>query len=195
MLNIIFYPKSGEEAEMFIYINNGKYSMITAIIPAYNEEFSIKETIEKLNKMTAGLKKEIIVVNDGSSDGTGKILGNIKEIRVIGHEKNKGYGASIKDGILQAKGEWILIIDADGTYPTESIPTLLRYIKDYDMVVGARIGRNVNIQFVRKPAKWLISKFANYICQEKIPDLNSGLRIFKKEIALRFFELFPDGFS
>ena len=169
--------------------------MISVIIPSYNERLTIKDTIENLKKQTSSIDTEIIAVNDGSSDSTLEILRKIKGLKIINHETNKGYGASLKDGILASKGDWILIIDADGTYPPESIPTLLKYARDYDMIIGARTGKNVNIPFMRKPAKWVIAKFANYICEEKIPDLNSGLRLFKKEIAMRFFSLFPEGFS
>ena len=170
--------------------------MISVIIPSYNEATSIRDTVQKVNAQLKGIKKEIIVVNDGSTDDTGEILKEIKDIdNIIVHIKNKGYGASIKSGIIESRYDWILIIDADGTYPSESIHEMIKYLDDYDMVVGARIGKNVNIPAVRKPAKWLINQFANYICGERIPDLNSGLRIFKKEIAIRFFTLFPEGFS
>ena len=169
--------------------------MISVIIPAYNEENTIKRTIENIKDVLKTQNKEIIVVNDGSEDKTGEVLRKISGIKVMNHIQNKGYGAAIKTGVKNSAGEWILIIDADGTYPSEAIPSLLKYTKDYDMVVGARTGKNVHIPFMRRPAKWLLSRFANYISEEKIPDLNSGLRIFKKDIVLRFYELFPNGFS
>lgn len=169
--------------------------MISIVIPAYNEELSIKETLEKIISFTKSFKKEIIVVDDGSTDNTSEILKKIKDIKIVSNLVNKGYGYSLKKAILEAKGEWIMIIDADSTYPPESIPLLLRDFEKYDMIVGSRTGANVNIPLLRKPAKWIVNKFANYISQEKIPDLNSGFRIFKKEIALRFFDLFPDNFS
>jgi glycosyltransferase involved in cell wall biosynthesis len=169
--------------------------MISLIIPAYNEEHTIKKTIESIKSTLKNINIEIIVINDGSIDRTSAVLKKISGIRIIEHIKNKGYGAAIKTGVKHSSGEWILIIDVDGTYPPEAIPSLLKYTKDYDMVVGARIGKKVNIPLFRKPAKWILSKFANYLAEERIPDLNSGLRIFKKDIVLRFYDLFPNGFS
>lgn len=163
---------------------------ISVIIPAYNEGLTIGETLTKIKFYMRKVKNEIIVINDCSTDNTGEILGKIKGIRVITHEENKGYGASIKDGILNSSGEWILITDADGTYTPESISSVIKNRDQFDMVVGARIGKDVNIPFVRKIGKGIVNKFADYIAKEKIPDLNSGLRIFRKDIAIRFFDLF-----
>ena len=95
----------------------------------------------------------------------------------------------------QAQGDWIVITDADGTYPVEEIPTLLHDIPSYDMVVGSRTGKNVNIPFFRKPAKWIIGKLANFMAGKKIPDINSGLRVFNKAKAMEFMKLYPSGFS
>ena len=88
-----------------------------------------------------------------------------------------------------------MITDADGTYPVEEIPSLLKWTDRYDMVVGARTGEIVKIPFLRRPAKWFLRKLASYLAKTKIPDLNSGLRVFKKDIALKYWKLFPDGFS
>jgi len=97
--------------------------------------------------------------------------------------------------MMKTESEYILIIDGDGTYPTLPIPSLINYSKKYDMVVCTRTGRIVKIPFLRRPAKWFLRHFAEYLTKTKIPDLNSGLRIFKRDIALRFMNLFPDGFS
>ncbi len=88
-----------------------------------------------------------------------------------------------------------MIIDGDGTYPVKAIPELLEEVDNYDMVVGARTGKEVKIQLYRKPAKWFLSKLANYLVGTKIPDLNSGMRIFKKEAATDFFNILPSTFS
>jgi glycosyltransferase involved in cell wall biosynthesis len=110
---------------------------------------------------------------------------------------NRGYGAALKTGIRHAKGDWVCITDADGTYPNERIPELVERVitGDFDMVVGARTGENVAIPLRRRPAKWVIGKLANFVAGEPIPDLNSGLRIFDRAAALRFFGILPDGFS
>ncbi len=168
---------------------------LSVIIPAYNEEKAIEETIKGLKKELTklDLDYEIIVINDGSTDKTKKILEKIDGIRIINHPYNKGYGAALKTGISQAKGNWILITDSDGTYPTESIPELLKYTNEYDMISGARQGTYK--PFHGRPAKWILNKIASYLTNRKIPDLNCGLRMFKKNMALEFWHLFPAGFS
>jgi hypothetical protein len=88
-----------------------------------------------------------------------------------------------------------LILDADGTYPVSQIPRLFENLDQYDMIVGARTGKDVNIPLVRRPAKWLLSKLANFMAQTRIPDLNSGFRLFRKSLFLRYVNIFPSGFS
>ena len=169
--------------------------MISIIVPAYNEEKAISETIKEIKKAMDYYEYEIIVINDCSKDKTGAILTEVKGIRVINHPYNLGYGSSIKSGIKIAKGDWIFITDADGTYPIRDMPKLIPYIKNYDMVVGSRTKKQVRIPLLRKPAKILLNILARFLTGKKIPDLNSGLRIFKKSIALEFFHLFPSKFS
>lgn len=167
---------------------------ISIIIPAYNEEKNIKELISQI--FDAKIKNlDIVVVDDGSTDNTPKILSSIKGIRVLRHDTNRGYGAALKTAIKKCSSEYVMIIDADSTYPVDAIPELIKYSARYDMVVGARTGAVVKIPFFRKPAKWFLKHFAQYLTKSEIPDLNSGLRIFKRAIALRFMGIFPDGFS
>ncbi|MFC1524198.1 glycosyltransferase family 2 protein [Thermodesulfobacteriota bacterium] len=170
---------------------------LSVVIPAFNEKDGIAEVIEQLKKDLAGIttQKEIIVVDDGSTDGTSQLLTTIQGIQVISHVKNKGYGASLKTGMKAASHEWICITDADGTYPNERIPDLLARMHDNDMVVGSRVGSGAKIPLIRKPAKWTLNQIANYLVKVKIPDLNSGLRIFKKQVANKFLNLLPDSFS
>ncbi|MBW6451249.1 MAG: glycosyltransferase family 2 protein [DPANN group archaeon] len=169
--------------------------LISIIIPAFNEEKSINNTIVEvksvLNKSYDNY--EIIVINDGSKDKTSEIIKKIKDIKIINHEINYGYGAALKSGLNVSKGVWILITDSDGTYPIKEIPKLLKHINNYDMIIGSRAKKNIPL--VRKPAKWFLGKFAEYITGKKIPDLNSGLRLFKKDLAMRFYTLYPEGFS
>lgn len=169
---------------------------VSVIIPACNEEKGIGQTLEEIRNILEqnNFNYEIIVVNDGSTDMTGKIALE-KGARVITHDFNRGYGASIKAGVHQSSYEAILITDADGTYPVEAVPTILGHIENYDMVVGARIGDKVNMPLLRKPAKWLLTKLANYLSESNVVDLNSGLRAIKKEAFYRFNRLLPDGFS
>lgn len=167
----------------------------TIIIPVYNEEQSVKETIAKCHQIMTGINEEyeIIAVNDGSKDKSYSILKEIDNIILIDNPYNLGYGASIKKGIKQAKGEWIIITDADGTYPIDKIPELLEHIPRYDMVVGNR--QTDNDYLGRRPAKWLLKKLASFLVGRNIPDLNSGLRVFRADIAQEFMHLFPSGFS
>ncbi|MAG52823.1 MAG: hypothetical protein CMH62_02575 [Nanoarchaeota archaeon] len=170
---------------------------ISVVIPVYNEEKCVRRTIEEIKKVmeTTGKSFEIIAVNDCSRDRSYEILSEISDIKVLRHPINQGYGASLKTGIKASKGDWILIIDADGTYLPGEIPNLLKYTKTFDMVVGARTGRYVKIPLSRRPAKFILKKLAKILTKYDIPDLNSGLRIFKKEIALKYWNLFPKGFS
>jgi len=169
---------------------------VTIIIPAFNEQDGIGEVLDSIQQLMAseGIEGEIVVVDDGSTDETAQAV-EAWGVILVQHETNRGYGATLKTGIRHAKYDLMLITDADGTYPVEAIPVLLKAVQTCDMAVGARIGEHVRIPLFRKPAKWMLQKLANYLAQKKIPDLNSGLRVFRREIAERFYELFPEGFS
>jgi len=172
---------------------------LTIIIPIYNEEKSIASTIKSIQQsITNSIGSwEIIAVNDGSTDDSLNVLKEISDIQIISHRNNKGYGASLKTGIRHATYNCICITDADGTYPNEMIPSLFETFisNSLDMVVGSRNGKNVDYPFIKKIPKYFIKGLANYISGIKIPDLNSGLRIFRKDIAMNFFYLYPNGFS
>ncbi|MCX7918575.1 MAG: glycosyltransferase family 2 protein [bacterium] len=163
---------------------------LTIIIPAFNESASIGKVIDEINSILTGKEYELIVIDDGSTDGTAEIVKN-KPVKLIIHPENRGYGAAIKTGVNQAKYDWILILDADGTYPVEAIPQLISERNEYDMVVGAR----KTIPASRRLAKWTLSKLANYLAETQIPDLNSGLRVFRKDLIHQFRHILPNGFS
>ena len=169
--------------------------MLSIVIPAHNEEKAIGAVLDELIEVLEGQKYEIIVVDDGSTDKTPKIVQQKDSIKLIQHHYNKGYGAAIKTGIKNATNEVILIIDGDGSYPVKAIPELLKEADKYDMVVGARTGKEVKIQLYRRPAKWFLSKLANYLAETKIPDLNSGMRIFRRKEVERFLNILPNKFS
>lgn len=173
---------------------------VSLIIPCYNEAGGAKNSLDEIRKTLKERKDiEIIAVNDGSSDETPAILDEYAskkpEIHVLHNGSNLGYGASLKLGIQKAKGEIIVITDADGTYPASAIPELLEELKECDMAVGARIGSKVQVPLIRRPAKWVLLRYARWMAQSDIKDLNSGLRSFRKKDALRFSPLLPDGFS
>lgn len=171
--------------------------MLSIIIPVYNEEESVYKTIADVrNAMRdVGLEFEIIAVNDASTDNSEVELKKFDEIKIITNPINLGYGGAIKRGIAAATFDLICITDADGTYPVSEIPNLLNLAHVADMVVGARTGKIRKVPFLRRPVKWFLNRFASYMSGCEIPDLNSGLRIFKKELIQKFLYLLPDGFS
>jgi glycosyltransferase involved in cell wall biosynthesis len=174
---------------------NAVQSFVSVLIPACNEEVSLADTVAAIEKHRALFREmEIIVINDGSRDRTPEIARTLPVV-LVEHDTTRGYGASLKDGLRIAKGDLILIADADGTYPLEEIPRLAAEVGNFDMIVGARTGEDVHIPFFRRIGKWIITQLAEYLSRQKIPDLNSGLRIFRKDIALRFLSMYPDGFS
>jgi glycosyltransferase involved in cell wall biosynthesis len=168
--------------------------MISVVIPAHNEEKVIGTVLDELIDVLGDKTYEIIVIDDGSTDNTAKVVQE-KQIKLIQHSYNIGYGAAIKTGIKNAANDLILIIDGDGSYPVKAIPELLKGVDQYDMIVGSRTGKEVKIQLYRRPAKWFLSKLANYLSETKIPDLNSGMRIFRRKNVEKFFNILPNKFS
>ncbi|MEO1617317.1 MAG: glycosyltransferase family 2 protein [Planctomycetota bacterium] len=167
------------------------------ILPVYNEEAAINETIEQLKHCLEGIETEyeIIAVNDGSEDESANILRSRTDVKLLEHDCNRGYGAALKTGILAAEFDWIVITDSDGTYPNERIPELLRSASNCDMLVGARTGEHVEYPLIRKLPKWFLKRFAEWMVRRPIPDINSGLRAFRKSVCHRFLSILPDGFS
>ncbi|MCK4619109.1 MAG: glycosyltransferase family 2 protein [Desulfobacterales bacterium] len=172
---------------------------ISIVIPVYNEEKeSLSNTISQLFRISWPGNMEIIVVDDGSDEKVKDLeISSMDRIKIIRHKRNRGYGAALKTGISNSCNECIVITDADGTYPNERIPELVAIFEkgNFDMVVGARVGRNVKIPLIRKPAKWFITKLASYLTDTKIPDINSGLRVMKKNVVEKYLNILPDGFS
>jgi glycosyltransferase involved in cell wall biosynthesis len=170
------------------------------IIPCFNEETAVRDAVLSLrrNLSDAG-PYELIVVNDGSTDGTARVLEQMvaddSELRVIHHARNRGYGAALKTGIRRSSCDLIVITDADGTYPNERIPELVRFADDVDMVVGARTGDGVSYPLIRKIPKYFLTRYASWMAGQPIPDINSGLRVFRRSSMERFFGILPDTFS
>jgi len=173
---------------------------LSVIVPCFNEESAIEESLNNLEKHLQDIDRwEILAVNDGSTDGTAGILeecaGKHPHLRVIHHEKNQGYGAALKTGIRRAAGELVAIIDADGTYPYDRIPDLFERAKSADMVVGSRTGENVTYSFIRRIPKLFLKSYMSWLAGQNIPDMNSGLRVFRRSTAERFLKILPDSFS
>ena len=175
-------------------------SGVTVVIPAFNEGPHVAEQIHRVAAVLTlcDWDFEIILVDDGSTDGTAAAAAETG-VRVIRNLRNFGYGASLKRGIAAASHDWILITDADGTYPADAIPELLAHVSGpdlgIDMVTGARIGAEVHIPVTRKPAKWFLNRLASYLAGEHLPDLNSGLRLMRRSVVERYINLLPNGFS
>jgi glycosyltransferase involved in cell wall biosynthesis len=169
--------------------------MISIVIPAKDEETAIEQTIEQIKLALTDVKHEIIVVDDGSQDATverAKSAG----LKVISHPHNLGYGASLKTGIRAAQYDTIVITDADGTYPNDQIPMLLsEYNKGFDMVVGARTGQHYFESIFKAPLRLLLKFMVEYTAGRKVPDVNSGLRVFSKKKATPYFNHLSNTFS
>jgi glycosyltransferase involved in cell wall biosynthesis len=173
-----------------------KPEAVTVVIPAFNEEEAVGEVVQEVRKTLKRAKvlHEILVVDDGSRDQTA-VRAKKAGAKVVSMGENRGYGASIKAGMRESQYDLIAITDADGTYPAGELPELLRMVETADMAVGARVKPGAAIPSLRRFPKWLLGKWANYLADRKIPDLNSGLRVFKKRIAARYEGLCPNGFS
>ena len=172
----------------------------SVVVPCYNEEGAIRDTVHSLRESLADQESyELIFVNDGSTDQTGEILQELvavhPELMVVSHENNRGYGAALKSGIRHASSDWIVITDADGTYPNSELGEMLALAGRYDMVVGSRTGDKVRYPFLRRIPKLFLNAYASWIAGRRIPDLNSGMRVFRRDLAEKFLRILPDGFS
>lgn len=174
-------------------VKNRDIQNLSLVIPAYNEGECLARTIESLISVLSqmDIKYEIVVVNDGSNDTTETIVKKFPCCRLVSHPINLGYGRSIKDGINAAKYETIIITDADETYPAKDIPRLLeKYAQGFNMVVGSRTGRHYTQSFIKSALRHILKFMVEWASAKKIPDINSGFRIFnKKEIKNYYFHL------
>lgn len=172
---------------------------ITVLIPVFNEAAALHGVLARLARLAPRLPEgsEILLIDDGSTDGSAEILAALphRSMRAIRHLRNKGYGAALKTGIAQARNELIAIADSDGTYPLAAIPGLALRVASgrCAMAVGARPPSQVAM--VRRPAKAVLRFLAEHLTRREIPDLNSGLRVFRRRDALRLRPLLPDQFS
>lgn len=169
---------------------------LSIVIPAFNEEGAIQGVLAELRSVmdASRIPYEVIVVDDGSADGTAS---RVREtgVHLVAHPENRGYGAALKTGIRRAAGDEILILDADGSYPVSEVPRLLEAREDCDMTVGVRQGRLSGAETLRRPARWILKTLANYLLGTKIPDINSGMRWFRRGAAMEYFNLLPENFS
>lgn len=166
---------------------------ISVVIPAYNEVVGLKDVLDKI--VSEGFQKvfEIIVVDDGSNDGTGEMAASYP-VRVFRHSINKGYGAALKTGIRKSSGEFVIMMDSDGQHDPKYLPEIAALLKDHDMVIGTRTVGSHAVRS-RQAGKRVIRWVGEYLVEQKLPDYNSGLRGFRKDIIKGMLHILPNGFS
>ncbi|KQW52457.1 glycosyl transferase family 2 [Nocardioides sp. Root1257] len=176
----------------------------TVVLPCYNEEGHVLQEIERISRAmdASGLSYELLVIDDASTDRTLEVVQSVAAtypaMRILPFHRNGGSGTARRIGTREARGEIVVWTDADMTYPNERIPELVRMLLDdptIDQVVGARTAEKGTYKALRVPAKWLIRRIAEWLSGTKIPDLNSGLRAFRREVSLPYLRLLPPGFS
>jgi glycosyltransferase involved in cell wall biosynthesis len=166
---------------------------VSVLIPVYNEPQSPARLIEQL-RSALGPDAEIIVIDDGSDIPVSEF--DLPEgTRLIRQAPNRGYGAAIRAGLAASSGERIVIIDSDGTYPVDAVPGLVARLDEAEMAVGARTGDSVHIPFLRRAVKNTLRGLASLLAEQPIPDINSGLRAFRRASAEPYLHLLPNRFS
>jgi polyisoprenyl-phosphate glycosyltransferase len=170
---------------------------VSVVLAVFNEKGHVRREIHRIREALEASPNsfEIIVVDDGSTDGSREELRLMEGIRLIEFPLNRGSGSARKVGTQAARGRVVVWTDVDMTYPNEEIPRLVKELEGFDQVIGARTSEQGTRKLFRVPAKWLIRKLASYLVESRIPDLNSGLRAFRRDVALQFLHLLPKGFS
>ncbi len=174
---------------------------MSVVLPVHNERGHLNVEVDRIRAAldASSYTYELIVVDDGSDDGSehdmAMLTGSHDNLRLIRFARHRGSGTARRVGTQAARGQVVVWTDADMTYPNERIPELVKELEGYDQVVGARTSEQGTTKALRVPAKWLIRQLASYLSETKIPDLNSGLRAFRRDVALQYLHLLPAGFS
>lgn len=170
---------------------------VSVVLPVYNEKGHLRDEVARIRAAldSSEYTYELIVVDDGSDDGSGDALREIEGIRLIQFAENRGSGSARKAGSRAARGRVVVWTDADMSYPNDEIPRLVKELEGHDQVVGARTSEQGTAKVARVPAKWLIRRLACYLTQTDIPDLNSGFRAFRRDVGDQYLHLLPKGFS
>lgn len=185
-------------------VNDRQSPDVTVVLPCYNEQDHVILEIERITGAldASGLSYEVLAIDDASTDDTLAVLRaaapRFPRVQVIAFRRNGGSGTARRIGTMRARGEIVVWTDADMTYPNERIPEFARMLLDdpsYDQVVGARTTEEGSHKWLRMPAKWVIRKIAEGLTNTTIPDLNSGLRAFRRSVSLPYLRLLPAGFS
>ena len=170
---------------------------VSIVLPVHNERGHLAQELARIRSAmdACELTYEIIVVDDGSTDGSGDLARSVGGIRLLTLRDNKGSGAARRAGTAAALGDVVVWTDVDMTYPNDRIPELVAALEDHDQVVGARTSEEGTHKALRVPAKYAIRRLASYLVEFQIPDLNSGFRAFRREVGQQFIHELPDGFS
>jgi glycosyltransferase involved in cell wall biosynthesis len=173
---------------------------VSVVLPVFNEVGHLAQEVKRIRAAleASPYRFEIIVVDDGSTDGSGDALAALRDaegIRLISFAHNRGSGSARKAGTRAARGRVVVWTDCDLTYPNDEIPGLVDQLQGFDQIVGARTSEQGTLRAFRVPAKWFIRRLACYLTGVKIPDLNSGLRAFRRDVAMQYLHLLPAGFS
>ncbi len=177
---------------------------VTIVLPCYNEQDHVMLELERITAAmdASGYTYELLCIDDKSTDATLEVLREAQQrfpqMRLMPFRRNGGSGTARRIGTQEAHGRIVVWTDADMTYPNERIPEFVRYLDenpDVDQVVGSRTSEEGTHKWARVPAKWVIRRIASFLSGTKIPDLNSGLRAFRREVSLPYLRLLPPGFS
>jgi len=170
---------------------------LSIIIPAFNESAGIVDSLKELflYLKNNNCDAEVIVVNDGSTDNTLEVLKPLSGlVKIVSHPYNKGYGASVMTGIAKAKHDWVLMYDADGQHEPKYIEKLLKQTEQCDLIIGSRFTGHQGPKW-RQPGKKILHFVAEYLVKHEIPDINSGMRLVRRDLMMKYFHIFPQGFS
>jgi len=197
-------PATHQVTEQVVGDHAGHPPLVTIVLPCFNERDHVIAEVERICAAMdgSGLSYELLAIDDASTDDTLRLLEDalprFPHLRLMPFRRNGGSGTARRIGTSDARGEIVVWTDADMTYPNERIPELVQMLLEdptYDQVVGARTSEEGSHKILRVPAKWMIRKIAERLSNSSIPDLNSGLRAFRRSVSLPYLRLLPPGFS
>lgn len=180
-------------------------SQLSLVVPAFNEEQGLATVLERVLASGEEVRRqhpditgvEVIVVDDGSIDATAAVAAAIPAVKLIRHDVNRGYGAALKTGFASARGDYLAFLDADATYPPETLPVLVRPLLEgrADVVVGARVSdREGGMPKIRALGNWLFARLLSWVIEARVTDCASGIRVFPRSLLADVLDL-PDGFN
>ena len=168
---------------------------VAIIVPVFNEAEQVGEVIDRIIEVRGEAPWDLVVVDDGSTDGTAEVLAAYKDrIRVVTHPSNYGYGAALKSGIHATRALNVIFLDADGQHDPAYIPQIIERLQKYEFVVGIRRNEE-GVPFIRRPGKMVLKLVVSFLVGQKITDVNYGFRGGRRRQYLRMLDLLPDGFS